>query len=377
MTSRRWVLAALAASSVVLAGVPERGGAAESLCAFHESTTVSGLVATATFHVVRDGCEVSFVAISKFADGNEIFDTATGVFAASETRATLSVKMPCNRRSETDLVLGPPSLYPPADLDLGATQFNLACPSGGGGSGGSGGSGGGSGGGGSGSGGSGGGGAAASLPDLATTVSASRVKGLRLGDRLSVVVTVVNRGKAPAGGVHVLITLQDNTIPKGKALASRGPGCTGVTIIDCDLGSLPIGASATVRAPVSVARGRKLFVPARARAIQTDATPADDVGTLTLPVLPRQTPLTVSALKGRIVAGEQFAYLKLSTRARVTAQVYVGGVAQPIVWRRTLPGGTWSVRFRLPALAAGQRFSIVIRAQSGQRKATAKLELVA
>lgn len=375
MTSRLWVCAALAAAAVVLAGAPEKGAAAGSLCAFQESTTVSGLVATATFHVVRDGCEVSFVSISKYADGNEIFDTATGVFAASETRATLSVKMPCNRRSETDLVLGPPSLYPPADFDLGATPFDLVCPSGGGGSGG-GGTGGGGSGGGSGGGGT-GGGAPASLPDLTTAVSASKMKGLRLGDRLSVIVNVVNKGKAPAGGVHVLITLQDNTIPKGRAVASRGPGCTGVSIIDCDLGSLPIGASATVRVPLSVARGRKLFVPARARAIQTDTTPADDVGTLTLPVLPRQTPLTLTAVKGRLVAGEQLAYLKLSTRARVTAQVYVGGVAQPIVWRRTFPGGTWSVRFRLPTLAAGQRFSIVIRAESGARKATTKLKLVA
>ncbi len=116
--------------------------------------------ATTKFHVVQNGCQLSFLSISKFAGGNSVFDTATGTFNASDTLQTMTVQLPCAVSSETDLVLGPPTLYPPDDLDLGATAFDeFACPSGGGGGTGGGGSGGGgSGGGGSGGGGSGGGG---------------------------------------------------------------------------------------------------------------------------------------------------------------------------------------------------------------------------
>ena len=114
---------------------------------------------TASFHVVRSDCQVSLVSISKFANGSAIFDTATGVFAANETFYKLSVNMPCNIDSETDLVLGPPALYPPGDLDLGARVFNIACPSGGGGSS------------------SGGGGGSGANPDSAPSAPASAGRG--------------------------------------------------------------------------------------------------------------------------------------------------------------------------------------------------------
>jgi hypothetical protein len=164
----------VAVAAVVVLGVSQRGQAAQEaapLCAFLDSTTVSGTVGTASFHVVRDGCQVSLVSISKFANGSAIFDTATGVFAANEVFYRLSVNMPCNIDSETDLVLGPPALYPPGDLDLGARVFNIACPAGGGGGSPS-----------TGGGGTGGGAPApapppppppaAELPDLATSVTA-------------------------------------------------------------------------------------------------------------------------------------------------------------------------------------------------------------
>ena len=158
--------------------------ATAGLCAFQESVTINGTVTTSTFHVVRDDCQVSFVSISKFALGNAIFDTATGVFAASETRYQLSVSMPCGYDSETDLVLGPPALYPPGDLDLRARSFHVECPAGGGGGSSSGGGsgGGGSGGGGSGGGGSGGGGTqGAAAPDLTSVLSSSKTNGVRVG----------------------------------------------------------------------------------------------------------------------------------------------------------------------------------------------------
>ena len=83
-----WKMLVVAVAAVAVLGVPQRGHAAPQaapLCAFLDSTTISGTVGTASFHVVRDGCQVSLVSISKFANGSAIFDTATGVFAANET----------------------------------------------------------------------------------------------------------------------------------------------------------------------------------------------------------------------------------------------------------------------------------------------------
>ncbi len=402
------IAVAVVAIAIAVLAAPERGAAAGPLCAFRESTTVSGLTATATFHVVRDGCQVSLVSISKFADGNAIFDTATGTFDASETRATLSVSMPCDRGAETDLVLGPPSLYPPADFDLGATRFDLPCPASGGGGSSSGGStgggstgggstgggstgggstgggstgggstGGGSTGGGSTGGGSTGGGSTGSpLPDLTSTVKASKLKSVRIGDNVTVTVTVTNKGKGAATAAHVLITPSLNLIQKGKPRASRG-SCSGLAIIDCDLGTLAAGAAVTVRMQLRGASGRKLFVSSTPQRSEADDKPADDVGTLSLSLLPRTVRFTIGATPSRIVAGEQIVFLKLSSRGRLTAQVYVGGSAQKITWRRTLPAGTNPVRIPLPTLNKGQRFTIVLRGTSGKSTSSTKLKLVA
>ena len=369
MILRGWTCAvAVASAGVVLAAVGVSGAGARStaapLCAFREDTTRDGLTATTTFHVVQDDCQLSFVSISKFANGNAIFDSATGTFKASETRNTLTVHLPCGVGSETDLVLGPPTIYPPADLDLGATAFDVACPAGGGGGGGSGGSGA-----------SGGSGGSSSLPDLATSITSSKTQGVRLGELVQATVKVANNGQAGAGGVHVLISLSTNTIAKGVAQASRGPGCTGVTVLDCNLGSLGAAATATVRLSLKAASGRTIFVGAQAREAETDAKPADNAGTLTVKVLPRLVPFTVSSVAGRISAGEQLVYIKLSARARVTAQIYRGGVARPIVWRRTLGAGTSIVRIPLTGVTHGQSFTLVLRAKTATKTATTRLRL--
>ena len=78
-----------------------------------------------------------------------------------------------------------------------------------------------------------------------------------------------------------------------------------------------------------------------------------------------------------MIAGEQFAYLKLSTRGAVTAQVYVRGAARPIRWRRTLPAGTSPVRIPITDVDKGTGFTIVLRGTNGTGKATAKLKLTA
>jgi hypothetical protein len=362
----------LGVAVALFAAAGQRAGAASSgLCAFQESITQIAGIATSKFHVVEDGCQVSLVSISKYGDGNAIFDTATGTFAASDTRDTLSVQLPCDRGSETDLILGPPTLYPPGDFDLGATPFNVACPTSGSGS--TGGGGGGPGGGGSG--GSGGGGSAA-LPDLATTVQSSKTKGLTLGERFTTTVSVKNKGKGPAGGVHLLISLSDNAIPQGAAHASRGPGCTGLTVLDCNLGSLPTGETATVGFQLSGVSGRKLFIGSHVQELENDETLTDNSASLTLALAPRKVRLKISAVAGRIVAGEQLAYLSLSRRARVTAQNYVGGAPQPIRWRRTLSGGTFIVRIPTTGIASGRHFTLVFRAKIVGASATTRLKLV-
>src|SRR5438132_379501 len=171
----RPILTGVAGLLLVITATAGGAGArtASGLCAYHDSTTRDGLVATATIHVVQDNCQVSFVSIMKFWDGNAIYKTATGTFAASDTRVKLSVLLPCDQGSETDVVLGPPTLYPLGDLDLGATAFDVACPAGGGG---------------------GGGGGTTSYPDLAATVTAARKSPVRIGDTVPLTVTVKNNG---------------------------------------------------------------------------------------------------------------------------------------------------------------------------------------
>ena len=78
-----------------------------------------------------------------------------------------------------------------------------------------------------------------------------------------------------------------------------------------------------------------------------------------------------------MVAGEQFAYLKLSTRGTVTAQVYVRGAARPIRWRRTLPAGTSPVRIPIADVDRAAGFTIVLRGTNGTGKSMAKLKLTA
>ena len=369
---------ASALSIAIAAAASGSARSASGLCAFREATARNGLTATAVLHVVQNGCQLSMLSISKFADGNSVYDTATKTFDASDERVTLSVQLPCGVGSETDVVLGPPTLYPPGDLDLGATSFDVACPAGGGGSTGGGGSGGGGGGGGGGSGGGGSGGGggagATALPDLATTVTSTRTTAVRVGDVVPVTVTIKNLGTAGAGGVHALVSFSPNTISHG-ATASRGPGCTGVAVLDCDLGSLAAGSSTTVQLKVSAEEKGKLFVGAQVQEIENDSALSNNAGTFTLPALAKLRPLKIVAVPSRIVAHDQLVYLQLTRAASVTAQVYVGGKPRPIGWRRSLRPGTVIVRIPLPSLNHGQRFMLMFRAKSASATASARLQL--
>jgi hypothetical protein len=175
--------------------------------------------------------------------------------------------------------------------------------------------------------------------------------------------------------VHVLISLSPNSLSHGKAVASRGPGCTGVTVLDCNLGSLGKGSSTTVSLRLSAASGRRFGLGAHAQEIQNDATLEDNAGTLTLKVLPRVLRFKLGARAARVVANDQLVYIALTGSASVSAQVYVGGHAQPIRWRRSLSAGTVIVRIPLPKLNHGQRFALVLRAKHGKAVSTVRLQL--
>jgi hypothetical protein len=366
---------ALGAALVVSASAPAAvTRAADTPCAYRDGTpAVTGRTATQKFHVVQDNCQVSYVSITILADGDVIFDTATGTYPASDSDTSLSVELPCDHGSETDLIFGPPTLYPPIDFDLGAFSFDIPCSSVGGSTGGgTGATGGGSGG----SGGTGGSTGGKKLPDLVVSAAAP-FKSLSLGAAGSVTITVKNKGAGPASGVHLLVSLSNNAILKGKGRTSRGFGCTGVTLLDCNLGGLESGASATATVSVSGVRGTKLFVGGQAQEIQDDAHLADNTGSLTIGLTPRVTALRVTARATTFRAGAQIAYVSLSKRASLVAQVYVNGVAQPIRWRRTFAAGTFIVRIGVNGVSKGQRFMIVIRARNGTQTSKATLRLKA
>jgi len=369
--ARRWGVFGLLVLIVACAGSANAPAAhlkaASTPCAYRDGApAVSGRTATERFHVVVDNCQVSFVSITVLGNGDAIFDTATGTYPASDQDVSQSVELPCDHGSQTDLVLGPPTLFPPAEFDLGAFSFDLSCAS----------TGGSTGGGGGGEGGGSGGSGGTQLPDLALSV-ASANKSLPLGTTGIVTATLRNKGAGPASGVHLLLSLSNNAILKGRGRASRGPGCTGVTFLDCNLGGLESGATATVKFDVSGVRGKKLFIGAQAQEIQNDTHLADNTGSLAITLTPRTTVLKLTARATTFTAGEQLAYVSLSKRASLVAQVFVGGVARPIGWRRTFPAGTFIVRIPVTAVGKGQRFTIVVRAKNGSQTSNATLRLKA
>jgi len=245
----------------------------------------------------------------------------------------------------------------------------------GGGSGGGGGTGGGGGSGGGGGGASGGGGSA-KLPDLGVSV-ASASKSLALGTHGTATVTLKNKGAGAASGVHVLISISNNAILSGRGYTSRGPGCTGVTFLDCNLGSLESGGTATVKITVSGVRGKKLFIGAQAQETQNDTHLSDNIGALVIGLTPRVTRLTLRVRPTTFSAGEQLAYVSLSKRASLVAHVYVRGAARPVTWRRTFPAGTFIVRIPVTGVTKGQRFRIVVDAKNGPQTSKATLTLKA
>jgi hypothetical protein len=120
------MLAAVAAAAAVGAGAGTARAA--GLCVFPISSSISGLTASQTFSVAA-GCgtvQVSLVSISDAGGTPTIFDTATGFFAPGPS-FTLTVHIPCGTNGETDLVVGPPVLFPPPPNDVHAVPFNVPC----------------------------------------------------------------------------------------------------------------------------------------------------------------------------------------------------------------------------------------------------------
>ena len=71
------------------------------------------------------------------------------------------------------------------------------------------------------------------------------------GELLTYTITVSNTGPSDATGVEVIDNLPGDVVIE-SAVASQGPGCTGVTTILCDLESLSLNASAGITIVVKV-----------------------------------------------------------------------------------------------------------------------------
>lgn len=346
----------LAASAVVAAALASASGAAADTvrCAYLDSVTVSGTTATAHVHVVLDHCQLSFVSIKKFAnpvDDSVYDDSAKGIFDASDTLLQLSVPLPCDVQSETDLVLGEPVLYPPLAQDLGATHHYVDCPAGSGGSSGSGSTAGGGGGGGGGV-----------YPDLGVTLSSDRDT-VRIGGTVTLTVTVAAKaGTGGSTGTHLILSLPFNVTPLSIAQPGRGPGCTLTNVADCDLDWLSPPMTASMRVAVRVDSGGSVPFNARVVQDQPDAAPADNETSLAIPVQTDtgRAPAAVRyfAFTAWLGAGKpEPGVLKVSMRLGLKATVMPKlvdrrGKVLANLRRVTLPAGTSSVRLSLPTRLA-------------------------
>jgi large repetitive protein len=117
--------------------------------------------------------------------------------------------------------------------------------------------------------------------DLVTSLAASAAA-VAAGGAVTVTVTVSNRGGL-AENVTVTLTLSPNAAVAASS-SDRGPGCGSGGPLVCNLDFL--GPPGTIRLTLAVAAGGPVVVGAAARARQSDANPADNDATLTIPASP-------------------------------------------------------------------------------------------
>ena len=128
-----------------------------------------------------------------------------------------------------------------------------------------------------------------STADLAVTVADS-ADPVRLGDSVTYTVTITNRGSSAATGVVLTDTLPI-TFEINEGIASQGActlsfGLTEITVT-CALGTLPVGATATVTLPGFMGNVGTMTTTATVAANEADPDPTNNTAVEATTVLPR------------------------------------------------------------------------------------------
>lgn len=116
--------------------------------------------------------------------------------------------------------------------------------------------------------------------DLAVTKSVAGTGPFLAGENAQFTITVMNAGPGVAANVHVLDTLPAGTM---FVSASATPGsCTGTVTVDCNVGTLADGESATITLTVQLTMSGEITNTATATTDAVDPTPASGSATITV-----------------------------------------------------------------------------------------------
>ena len=206
---------------------------------------------------------------------------------------------------------------------------------------------------------SGGGGPA---PDLVVQASATSAAPA-VGDTITYAVSVRNLG-GPASRALLAVQLPSQVVYTGSQ-SDRGPGCTGTTILACDLDYLAGDLVATVRIDATVREAGTLSFTAISSSQPGDAQPANDAAGVTTVVTPPATirapaqlrptlrtvgtPARVTRAGGAAIVSVRFA---VGGAARLEARVTAVGSARPItLLAGTTLAGSRSAKLRPTAAA--------------------------
>jgi uncharacterized repeat protein (TIGR01451 family) len=122
------------------------------------------------------------------------------------------------------------------------------------------------------------------VPDLSVSISATP-NPVRVRHPLTLTLVVHNAGPVTAHGVTVQKTLPPD-IDLISVRSSQGRCVVAGEVITCEIGTLPLGASATVTVVVRPLRAGSLFDPELVAAAAFDPSPASDPPAITVQVLP-------------------------------------------------------------------------------------------
>jgi uncharacterized repeat protein (TIGR01451 family) len=136
-----------------------------------------------------------------------------------------------------------------------------------------------------------------------------------VGGRIEYTLAVTNKGAAQATGVVVTDDLPDE-VEFVSVSTSQGT-CTGGPVVTCDLGTLAVGASATVRIVVRPLSPGLILNTGTVRGTETDANPADN--TSTAPTLVEGPFAPPAARCPQLIVGQRT--LTVGKRATIVARV--------------------------------------------------------